>query len=68
MKSQVFRYVLFFNPDSDCDGLFSRASEIIAEGTVVAKDITKAQLLAGRLIPESWIDDLDDIEVLVRPF
>jgi hypothetical protein len=63
--SQVFSYVIFFNPNYESS---LQEPEIISEGTLVAKNLEKARLLAGRMIPESYLNEIDDIEVLVRPF
>lgn len=63
MKSTVFEYVIFFDPQDAFD-----TPVILAEGKLIASDLERAKLLAGREIPETHIDEIANIEVLVRPF
>jgi len=63
--SQVFSYVIFLNPDPE-----ERITppEILAEGTLIAKNMDKARMQATHMIPQEYIEEIDDIEVLVRSF
>ena len=65
-KSQVFQYVLFFNPEKN--GKDSETPELIANGFVIARDAEKARVLAARMLDAKWETKIDDVEVLVRPF
>ena len=65
-KSQVFQYVLFFNPEKN--GKDSEIPALIANGFVIAKDAEKARVLAARMLDAKWETKIDDVEVLVRPF
>ena len=60
----VFEFVIMFDPDEDelCE------PTIVAEGKFVARDLEKARMIAATKIPEEYLHELDNIEVLVRPF
>jgi hypothetical protein len=66
MKSQVFQFVLFYNPEVDKDSV--KRPSIVESGMVIAPNAEKAKLLASRKIPVNMEAEISDIEVLVRPF
>jgi hypothetical protein len=41
---------------------------LIEPKVILAMDQAQAQLMAGRAIPETHVDLLDDLEIAVRPF
>ena len=50
-------------------GKIAEPAEIVVEPTaVLARDDAQAQLLAARAIPEDYIDRIDRLTVVVRPF
>jgi len=67
MKSHVFKYIIFYNPDIE-DRDDKRVPKILAEGTVIAKNAEKARVLATRFIPATSEDIIDDVEVQIVSF
>ena len=69
MKSHVFKYIIFYNPDIE-DRDDKRVPKILAEGTVIAKNAEKARVLATRFIPitADQEDIIDDVEVQIVSF
>ena len=65
---KVFQYVIIIHPTQK-EKEDGKASEILIPiTTVLAPDQNGAALLAGRAIPENYLDKLNRIEVAVRPF
>jgi hypothetical protein len=59
---KLFEYCVVYHPKTE-------KHEIIVPITqVLASDLQKAMLLAARAIPEEYLNDLENIEVLCRPF
>jgi hypothetical protein len=68
MGLKLFEYAVVKQPLKK-DGEIIDDGEIVVEvSTVLAKDETQVQLLAARQIPDAEIEDLDRLEVVVRPF
>ena len=67
-KAQLFQYAILWHP-SDKEQEDGRKTEIIVDiDTVLATSEQAAVLLAGKQIPEDRVDDIDQMEVVVRPF
>ena len=67
-KPTLYQYVILFHPNEKEyeDG---RRSETLTEiKTILANDATRAAWLAARDIPEELSENLDQVEVIVRPF
>lgn len=66
---KLYEYAVILQPKKSKNGKDLRGGKIVVEPTVVlAEDDEKAQLLAGRAIPEEHMDDLDRLTLVVRPF
>jgi hypothetical protein len=66
---RLFEYAVLLQPKEDKDGEVIDKGRIIVEPvTVLAEDQEQATLLAGRAIPEEFMDRLDRLTVAVRPF
>ena len=68
MKQKLFQFALLFHPNEKelKDG---KRSEVITEvKTIIATDDKTALLLVSRQIPEEYINRLDQVEVVLRPF
>ena len=58
---KVFEYMVILND--------KKASKILVPiKTVLATDLSKANVLAARDIPKAYLNQLENIEVVVRPF
>ena len=70
--SKVFEYVVFLDEAETEPGVAktngNRAKVIVPVTTVVAKDAQAATLVAARSIPEEHMEELERVQVAVRPF
>lgn len=65
-RAKLYEYVIIWHPTEKQENDGQKA-EIVTDLTrVLAKDISSAQTLAARAIPERYLDQLDQIEVLFR--
>jgi hypothetical protein len=72
MKQKLFQYAVLWHPKEKKAGessLPEEKSKIVCEPTIVlAADEKSVGILAAKKIPDEYNDQLDQIEVLVRPF
>ena len=75
MAGKLFEYVVLYHPKArkakgDEDGeRTTDPSEIIVDlKRVIAKDDKTVAIVAAREIPEKFIDRLEQVEIIVRPF
>jgi hypothetical protein len=69
MKLKLFEYAMLLHPEEDKDGKMIGKTEMIKPpGVVLAKDDKQVGILAAREIPKEHMDDLDRVEIIVRPF
>lgn len=67
--TQLFEYVIFLQGKKNRDGDVKEKPEIVAPlALILAEDQEQATLLAGRAIPEEYLDRIDRLTVAVRPF
>jgi hypothetical protein len=66
---RLFEYAVICQPKADKDG------DVVEEGAVLvpvtaqlAKDEAQVNMIAARKIPEEYLDKLDRVQVVVRPF
>jgi len=63
-----FQFIAILHPTGEARKT-GAASEVIVEiTTVLAKDESGAAMLAGRALPETALESLARVEVIVRPF
>lgn len=65
---KVFQYVIFFEPNNDKLEVPEKPKIIVDPKTVLASSEHQAGILASRDIPEEYIDRLEEVNVVVRPF
>ncbi len=66
--NKLFEYAAIWHPNEK-ELEQGKSSKIIVDvNTVVAKDQNSATLVAARAIPEEFVEQLDRVEVVVRPF
>lgn len=67
--SKLFEYAVFKDEKLDKDGEVVEAAVVLVEPiTVLAKDEKQVGIRAAKAIPETEMDNLDRIQVVVRPF
>jgi len=66
---KLYEYAVVCAEKRDRDDEVVEAAEII-EGptTILARDEKQAQVLAARAIPDTHLDKIDRLSVVVRPF
>lgn len=67
---KVFEYIIWADEKKDKQtGEVTRKAEIIVPATqVLAKDEPVVQIIASKQIPDTWNDNLDEVNVQIRPF
>jgi len=65
---RLYEYVVFFNPKTDVKKQSESAKILVGPKTILTNDEKTAMLIAGREIPENFLNRLDQVEVAVRPF
>lgn len=71
-KAKLFQYAVIYHPKPTKDQIESgeRAkSKLITDvTTVLASNEQEVGILAARSVDASYIENLEDVEILVRPF
>lgn len=65
MRSKVFEYLILLHPSEDEKG---KTKVIVEKTTLLASDLDVAKTLVARAIPEEFLEELENVEVLIRPF
>ena len=67
--ASLFEYAVLLQEKENSDGeIVDPAAIVIEPTTVLARDPGQAELLAARSIPEEYMDRLDRLQLVVRPF
>lgn len=68
IESKLFQYAVIWNPTKE-QAEAGKKSELLVEiNTILAPSQEKAGILAARAIPEDKLDEIDQIQIVVRPF
>jgi hypothetical protein len=67
-KKRLFEYVVLWHPNEAQTKEGKQTEIIVSKQEVLAVDDKTAAISANRQIPEEYIDSLDQVEVIVRPF
>ena len=68
-KSKLFQYAILWHPTEQQAKEESKKSELLVElTTVLAADDKEVAILAARQIKDEYLKQLDQVEVVVRPF
>lgn len=69
---KLFDMAILFHPAQTEDevkrGVRAKSAVLVAPKTILAADDKEAAVLAAREVPQSHLDQLDRVEILVRPF
>jgi hypothetical protein len=69
MKLKPFEYLCLLHPKQDKDGNDDGDTKIIVEKkSVLAKDDKTVAMMATRSIDSQYDNDLDRVEIIVKPF
>jgi hypothetical protein len=69
MKMRLFEFAVILQPKTDKDGEETEPGKLVVEiETILAKDPDQAGMIAARAIPDEYMDRLDRLSVVVRPF
>jgi len=68
-KAKLFEYAILWHPTEKQMEDDNKKTEVLQHPEVVlAEDEAVAQMLAIKKIPDTYLDQLTQIEVLIRPF
>lgn len=66
---KLFEFAVIYQGKKNKDGEYTKKAAIITEPKcVLAVDEKQAAMMAAREIPSDYAEDLDKVEVIVRPF
>lgn len=66
---KLYEYAVFKDEKKDKEGnVIDGATVLVPPTTVLASDDKQVGIRAAKAIPEEHMDDLDRIQVVVRPF
>lgn len=69
MKLKVFEYLVLLHPAKDTEGKEVGKTTFVKDlSRILAKDEKQVGMLAAREIPADLMDELDRVEIIVRPF
>jgi hypothetical protein len=69
VQVRLFEYTVILQPKEDKDGEEIEPGKLIVDpATILAKDPDQAGMIAARAIPDEYMDRLDRLSVVVRPF
>lgn len=71
-KGQLFEYAVLYHPKpskAQLDAGTTPKSEVLLEPkSCLATSKDQVAILAARAVPQEFVDKLDEIEIIVRPF
>ena len=66
---KLYTYAVIKNERTDKDGETTEPAKIVVTPTtILARDDAQANLMAARAIPDTELDDVDRLVIVVRPF
>jgi len=65
---KIFQFAIIWHPNEEQKKTGERSKILAGIRTVLAVDQNSALLLAGRELPEEYLNQLEQIEIAVRPF
>ena len=69
MKLKLFEYAMLLHPETDQEGKEKGKTILLKDLTrTLAKDDKQVGILAAREIPKEHLENLDRVEIIVRPF
>ncbi len=65
-RARLFEYIIIWHPTEQQEKEGAKAKIIIDLTRTLSKDVAGAQTLAARAIPEEYIDQIAQVEILFR--
>jgi hypothetical protein len=65
---KLYEYAIIWNPTDEQKKDGKKSKILVKPEHILAKDDNAAFMIAVRAIPENHTDDMDQIDVAVRPF
>jgi hypothetical protein len=68
-NNKLFQYIILYHPPKEKDEKQKNA-ELISDGIehILANSEQQAMMLVAKKIPDEYLDDLNHLEVVIRPF
>lgn len=67
-KAKVFEYIVVYHPNEKAKKAGEKAKLVVEKQSILAQREQEAAIHAARTIPEEYLDKLEDVEIIVRPF
>ena len=68
MDHKLFEYTVFYQPSKEEEKAGKKPEILIKPETILATEEKNALIIASRKIPDNYLDRLDNVKVVVRPF
>ncbi len=68
MAGQIYEYAVLFHPRTKKDGVAEPSTLVVDVQRLVAASEKEVAILAGRSIPDAYLDKLEQVEIAIRPF
>jgi hypothetical protein len=65
---KIFQFAILRHPTEDGKKAGKKSEILVPITDILANDLAQAQIHAARAIPKNALEDLDRVEVAVRPF
>lgn len=65
-RNKYFEYVIIWHPTEKQENEGEKAKIIVSLKGILAKDIARVQALAAREIPDEYVEQINQIEILIR--
>lgn len=66
--SKLYQYAVIWNPTEEQAKSGEKAKVLVEPATLLAKDDQQAYILAARKVPDDYLEQLDQVQIAVRPF
>ena len=67
-KATLFQYAIIWHPDKEQEKKGEKSKVIVPPATILAKSQQVAQMIAIKAIPEEYAEQLEQVDIALRPF
>ena len=67
-RQQLYQYSILWHPTKQESEEGKKSSILVKPDYMMASDHNSAFIQVSRLIPEKYLDKLDQVDIMVRPF